>query len=82
MTNTFSLRIENSATPAVHIVLAQVNQDYRGNILVTPICTSFTEFEQHVNDLVSELRQLKQTARQKFIEAGQSRNKKRRRRTR
>ncbi len=82
MTNTFSLRVENSDTPIVNIAMAQVNQDHRGNILVTPICTSYTEFEQHVNDLVSELRQLKQAARQKFIEAGQSRNKKSKRRTR
>ncbi len=82
MTNTFSLCVENSAAPIVSIVLARINRDHCGNALVAPICTSYAEFEQHVNDLVSELRQLKQAARQKFIEAGQSRNKKSKRRTR
>lgn len=83
MAGTFDLLVEGSGPlVAVHIVLARHNTDEFGRILVTPACARCAEIERHIDDLVSELRQLKQAARQKFIEAGQPRTKKSKRRTR
>lgn len=76
MTQRLRLLVEGGRLLAVNIAMEQFGQDQFGNLLLAPACTSFADLDRHVNELISELREIRQAARQKFIEAGQARNKK------